>query len=102
MAEQLTEGQKRVRVNFNPSTFPKVDKFKSLMAEAIDLLSEDDKELKNAYINTMNASDYNEAVGDFIRELEIAKTQIPAEITVHQFKSVSGLKFMRKSPFFLK
>jgi hypothetical protein len=42
--KQLTLGEKRCHINFNPSEDDKIGKFKRMMADAIDFLNQEDKE----------------------------------------------------------
>lgn len=65
----LTEGQKRVRVDFNPSALKRVTDFKSIMADAIDAIEAVEKEL-------INKSDGAGDIGNFIRECATAKTDL--------------------------
>lgn len=65
----LTEGQKRVRVDFNPSALKRVTNFKSIMANAIDAIEEVEKEL-------ISKSDGAGDIGSFIRECATAKTDL--------------------------
>lgn len=68
--QQLTEGQELVRMSFNPSQLERVKKAKQLMADAVDLLSQVDNEVKANKGNADN--DY----GKFAREVALAKTEI--------------------------
>lgn len=71
-----TEGQKRVRGNFNPSKESRVDKAKAMFAEAIDLLSEDHKAVDNSYAHGVGLDVYNNHSSDYYREIATAKTKI--------------------------
>ena len=71
----ITEGQKRVRVSFNPSALTRVEDFKKTMAKAIDLLVEE-AELVKVYLYDMGEKEYNSLNSDFQREIATAKTQI--------------------------
>jgi hypothetical protein len=42
--KQLTLGEKRCHINFNPSEDDKIGKFKRMMADAIDFLNQEDKD----------------------------------------------------------
>lgn len=70
MSKELTEGQKRVRVSFNPSALKRVEEFKALLAEAIDNLEELSRRVKNA------PNELGDDTGDFMREVATAKTQL--------------------------
>ena len=67
--KQLTEGQKRVRLTFNPNDLKRVHDFKSIMASAIDGITEAERIIKN------DAKDHPE-LGDFLREAATAKTEL--------------------------
>ena len=71
----ITEGQKRVRMNFNPSALKRVEKFKYIMAQAIDILSEEAETVKVSLYD-MEEKEYNILNSDFQREVATAKTQI--------------------------
>ena len=71
----ITEGQKRVRVSFNPSALTRVEDFKKTMAKAIDLLVEE-AELVKVSLYDMGEKEYNSLNSDFQREIATAKTQI--------------------------
>ena len=71
----ITEGQKRVRMNFNPSALKRVEKFKYIMAQAIDILSEEAETIKVSLYG-MEEKEYNILNSDFQREVATAKTQI--------------------------
>ena len=73
---QLTEGEKRVRTNFNVSLSKSVDTAKQLMAEAINLLSRDQNDVASYYYDNLNAIQYKELSGDYQREVATAKTKI--------------------------
>lgn len=68
----LTEGQKRVRVDFNPSALKRVTDFKSIMADAIDAINELEHDIRAKTFNKESVGD----VGDFIRECATAKTDL--------------------------
>ena len=68
----LTEGQKRVRVDFNPSALKRVTDFKSIMAQAIDAIEELDVFIKNVATKQETHKD----VGDYLRESATAKTDL--------------------------
>ena len=72
---QLTEGEKRVRTNFNVSSSKAVDTAKQLMAEAINLLSRDQNDVAS-YSYDINTTQYRELSGDYQREVATAKTKI--------------------------
>ena len=72
---QLTEGEKRVRTNFNVSSSKTVDTAKQLMAEAINLLSRDQNDVASYYYD-INTIQYRELSGDYQREIATAKTKI--------------------------
>jgi hypothetical protein len=42
--KQLTLGEKRCHIGFNPSSDDKIGKFKRMMADAIDFLNQEDKD----------------------------------------------------------
>ena len=71
----ITEGQKRVRVSFNPSALTRVEDFKKTMAKAIDLLVEE-AELVKVSLYDRGEKEYNSLNSDFQREIATAKTQI--------------------------
>ena len=71
----ITEGQKRVRLSFNPSALTRVEDFKKTMAKAIDLLVEE-AELVKVSLYDMGEKEYNSPNSDFQREIATAKTQI--------------------------
>ena len=73
---QLTEGEKRVRINFNTSSSKTVDEAKKLMAEAINLLSRDQNDVASYYYDNLKPTQYNELSGDYQREVATAKTKI--------------------------
>lgn len=72
----LTEGEKRVRTNFNVSSSKLVDTSKQLMAEAINLLSRDQHDVASYYYDNVNTIQYRELSGDYQREVATAKTKI--------------------------
>lgn len=72
----LTEGEKRVRTNFNVSSSKLVDTSKQLMAEAINLLSRDQHDVASYYYDNLNTTQYKELSGDYQREVATAKTKI--------------------------
>ena len=72
----LTEGEKRVRTNFNVSSSKLVDTSKQLMAEAINLLSRDQHDVASYYYDNVNTIQYKELSGDYQREVATAKTKI--------------------------
>ena len=72
----LTEGEKRVRTNFNVSSSKLVDIAKQLMAEAINLLSSDQNDVASYYYDKGNTVQYRELSGDYQREVATAKTKI--------------------------
>ena len=71
----ITEGQKRVRLSFNPSALTRVEDFKKTMAKAIDLLVEE-AELVKVSLYDMGEKEYNSLNSDFQREIATAKTQV--------------------------
>ena len=73
MSEQkhLTEGQKRVRLGFNPSGLKRVHKYKEMVANAIDYLGGMEKKIKEK-----SKDESYEDVGDFMREIATAKTSL--------------------------
>ena len=73
---QLTEGEKRVRTNFNVSSAKTVDEAKKLMAEAINLLCRDQNDVASYYYDNINTTQYRELSGDYQREIATAKTKI--------------------------
>ena len=72
----LTEGEKRVRTNFNVSSSKLVDTSKQLMAEAINLLTTDQNDVASYYYDNLNTTQYRELSGDYQREVATAKTKI--------------------------
>ena len=72
----LSEGEKRVRTNFNVSAAKTVDTAKQLMAEAINLLSRDQNDVASYYYDNLNTVRYRELSGDYQREVATAKTKI--------------------------
>ena len=72
----LSEGEKRVRTNFNISSSKTVDEAKKLMAEAINLLSRDQNDVASYYYDNLKPTQYNELSGDYQREIATAKTKI--------------------------
>ena len=72
----LTEGEKRVRTNFNVLSSKAVDTAKQLMAEAINLLSRDQNDVASYYYDNGNTIQYKELSGDYQREVATAKTKI--------------------------
>ena len=72
----LSEGEKRVRTNFNVSSSKAVDAAKQLMAEAINLLSRDQNDVASYYYDNINTTQYRELSGDYQREVATAKTKI--------------------------
>ena len=71
----ITEGEKRVRLSFNPSALTRVENFKKTMAKAIDLLVEE-AELVKVSLYDMEEKEYNSLNSDFQREIATAKTQV--------------------------
>ena len=69
--KQLTEGQKRVRLGFNPSGLKRVHKYKEMVANAIDYLGGMEKKIKEK-----SKDESYEDVGDFMREIATAKTSL--------------------------
>ena len=72
----LTEGEKRVRTNFNVSSSKAVDTAKQLMAEAINLLSRDQNDVVSYYYDSINTAQYRKLSADYQREVATAKTKI--------------------------
>ena len=72
----LSEGEKRVRTNFNVSSSKSVDTAKQLMAEAINLLSRDQNDIASYYYDNVNTTQYRDLSGDYQREVATAKTKI--------------------------
>ena len=72
----LSEGEKRVRTNFNVSSLKIVDETKQLMAEAINLLSRDQNDIASYYYDNLNTIQYRDLSGDYQREVATAKTKI--------------------------
>ena len=71
----LSEGEKRVRTNFNVSAAKTVDTAKQLMAEAINLLSRDQNDVASYYYD-FNTTQFRDLSGDYQREVATAKTKI--------------------------
>lgn len=69
---QLTEGQKRVRVSFNPNALKRVEEFKQKMADAIDAVGAVEKQVKESPSTLIEGID----MGDFLREVATAKTEL--------------------------
>ena len=72
----LTEGEKRVRTNFNVSSSKTVDEAKQLLAKAINLLSRDQNDVASYYYDNINTTQYRELSADYQREVATAKTKI--------------------------
>ena len=72
----LSEGEKRVRTNFNVSSLKTVDEAKKLMAEAINLLSRDQNDVASYFYDSSNITQYRDLSGDYQREIATAKTKI--------------------------
>ena len=72
----LSEGEKRVRTNFNVSAAKTVDTTKQLMAEAINLLTTDQNSVASYYYDNLNTIQYRDLSGDYQREVATAKTKI--------------------------
>ena len=72
----LSEGEKRIRTNFNVSALKTVDTTKQLMAEAINLLSTDQNDVASYYYDNLNTTQYRELSADYQREIATAKTKI--------------------------
>jgi hypothetical protein len=75
--KQLTEGQKRVRLGFNPSGLKRVFKYKTMIANTIDYLGGMEKKIK---ANSLGES--GEDIGDFLREVATAKTSLQQASTM--------------------
>ena len=72
----LSEGEKRVRTNFNVSSSKAVDTAKQLMAESINLLSRDQNDVASYYYDNLNTTQFRDLSGDYQREVATAKTKI--------------------------
>ena len=72
----LSEGEKRVRTNFNVLSLETVNVAKQLMAEAINLLSRDQNDVASYYYDSINTTQYRELSADYQREVDTAKTKI--------------------------
>ena len=72
----LSEGEKRVRTNFNVSSLKIVDETKQLMAKAINLLTNDQNDVASSCYDKLNTTQYRELSGDYQREVATAKTKI--------------------------
>ena len=72
----LSEGEKRVRTNFNVSSLKIVDETKQLMAKAINLLSTDQNSVASYYYDNPNTIQYRDLSGGYQREVATAKTKI--------------------------
>lgn len=72
----LSEGEKRVRTNFNVSSSKSVDTVKQLMAESINLLSRDQNDVASYYYDNLNTTQFRDLSGDYQREVATAKTKI--------------------------
>ena len=72
----LSEGEKRVRTNFNVSSSKSVDIAKQLMAESINLLSRDQNDVASYYYDNLNTTQFRDLSGDYQREVATAKTKI--------------------------
>ena len=72
----LSEGEKRIRTNFNVSSSKSVDIAKQLMAEAINLLSRDQNDIASYYYDSVNTTQFRDLSGDYQREIATAKTKI--------------------------
>lgn len=75
--QQLTEGQKRVRLDFNPAGLKRVVTFKTIMADGIDYL----ERAKNAILKNKGEAS-NEEVGFILREIATAQTSIQQASTM--------------------
>lgn len=71
-----TEGQKRVRLTFNPSGLKRVEDFKQITASAIDYLNDVTATIKKTIKETVKEGEYVDDLGDFMREVATAKTQL--------------------------
>lgn len=67
---ELTEGQRRVRVDFNPASIKRVHDFKTIMASAIDAIEKVEDEVRRA------PEKIGKNKGDFYRETATAKTDL--------------------------
>ena len=72
----LSEGEIRVRTNFNVSSSKTVDEAKQLLAKAINLLATDQNDVASYYYDNLNTTQYRELSGDYQREVATAKTKI--------------------------
>ena len=72
----LSEGEKRVRTNFNVSSSKSVDEAKQLMAKAINLLATDQNDVASYYYDNLNTVQFRDLSGDYQREIATAKTKI--------------------------
>ena len=72
----LSEGEKRVRTNFNVSSSKTVDEAKQLLAKAINLLATDQNDVASYYYDNLNTTQYRELSADYQREVATAKTKI--------------------------
>lgn len=72
----LSEGEKRVRTNFNVSSSKSVDTAKQLMAEAINLLFRDQNDVASYYYDNLNTTQFRDLSEDYQREVATAKTKI--------------------------
>ena len=75
--KQLTEGQKRVRLDFNPAGLKRVVTFKTIMADGIDYL----ERAKTAILKNKGETT-NEEVGFVLREIATAQTSIQQASTM--------------------
>lgn len=72
--KHLTEGEKAVRLTFNPNALERVQTFKTTTAKAIDLVASIVEEVKDKC--EKSNSDNLKDLGEFLREAAIAKTQL--------------------------
>ena len=72
----LSEGEIRVRTNFNVSSSKTVDEAKQLLAKAINLLATDQNDVASYYYDNLNTTQYRELSADYQREVATAKTKI--------------------------
>ena len=72
----LSEGEKRVRTNFNVSSSKSVDEAKQLLAKAINLLATYQNDVASYYYDNLNTTQFRDLSGDYQREIATAKTKI--------------------------
>jgi len=86
--QQLTEGQKRVRLDFNPAGLKRVHSLKTILADGIDYL----ERAKNAILKNKGEASADE-VGFVLREIATAQTSIQQASQMGVGALTTGLSF---------